>query len=130
MNTDPIADLFTRIRNAQAVGLGEIRVPYSELKMKIAHLMADRGFLAGVEKEGSKTQKRLKITLAYRAGQPAIHEITRISKPGQRIYISAQDIRPVKRGRGLAIISTSRGIMDDQRARKDKIGGELIGKLW
>lgn len=130
MNNDPIADLFTRIRNAQAVGLGEIKLPYSELKMKIARLLAERGFLAGVEKEGSKIQKKLKLALAYREGQPAIHEIERISKPGQRIYISAQEIRPVKRGRGVAIISTSRGIIGDQQARKDKIGGELIGKVW
>lgn len=130
MNSDPIADLFTRIRNAQAVGLEKVELPYSGLKMKIANLMAEQGFLSKVEKEGSQPRKKIKITLAYREGQPVIHQIQRISKPGQRIYASVSEIKPVKRGRGLAIVSSSRGIITDRQARHDNIGGELIGQVW
>jgi len=130
MNSDPIADLFTRIRNAQAVGLEKIELPYSEIKMKIANLMVERGFLAKVEKEGSQIRKKIRVALAYREGQPVIHQIQRISKPGQRIYASVSEIKPVKRGRGLAIVSSSRGIISDRQARQDNIGGELIGQMW
>ncbi len=130
MNTDPISDLFTRIRNAQAVGLSETRAPYSEMKMRLSRLMVDNGFLAEVEKEGNRTQKRLRLVLAYRDGQPKIHEITRVSKPGQRIYVAAKDIKPFKRGHGITIISTSKGLMIGREARKQNEGGELIGKIW
>jgi len=130
MNTDPIADLFTRIRNAQAVGLSEARIPYSEMKMRLARLMVDNGFLAGAEKEGSRTSKRLCLILAYRDGQPAIHEIIRVSKPGQRIYVAAKEIKPFKRGHGVSIISTPKGLMIGREARKQNLGGELIGKIW
>jgi len=98
--------------------------------MKIANLMAERGFLAKVEKEGSQIRKKIRVTLAYREGQPVIHQIQRISKPGQRIYASVSEIKPVKRGRGLAIVSSSRGIISDRQARQDNIGGELIGQMW
>lgn len=130
MNTDPIADLFTRIRNAQATGLSELELPYSELKMQLAELMVKHGFLGEASKKGSKAQKKIHLTLVYREGQPVIHEITRISKPGQRIYLSNQKIRSVKRGQGMAIISTSKGLMSGQEARRQKAGGELIGKVW
>lgn len=130
MNTDPIADLFTRIRNAQAVGLSEVRVPYSEMKMRLARLIADNGFLVGAEKEGNRTSKRLRLILAYREGQPVIHEFTRVSKPGRRIYVTAKEIKPFKRGHGISIISTSKGLMIDREARQQNLGGELIGKIW
>ncbi len=130
MNTDPIADLFTRIRNAQAAGLSDLEMPYSEFKMKLARLLAGRGFLAEAEKKGSGPQKRLRLVLAYREGQPAIREITRISKPGQRIYVSADEIRPVKRGRGITIVSTSKGLLTGHDAQQQGVGGELIGKVW
>lgn len=130
MNTDPISDLFTRIRNAQSAGLKELEAPYSDFKMRLARLLVEHGFLAEAEKKGSGVQKRLRLVLAYREGRPAIREITRISTPGQRIYVSADEIRPVKRGQGLAIVSTSRGLMSGYQAKGQKLGGELIGKIW
>lgn len=130
MNTDPIADLFTRIRNAQATGLGDLEVPYSDFKMRLVQLMADNGFLGQIDKKGSKAQKSIHLILIYKDGQPAIHEITRISKPGQRIYLENHEIRSVKRGRGMGIISTSKGLVSDQDAKKQKVGGELIGEIW
>jgi small subunit ribosomal protein S8 len=130
MNTDPIADLFTRIRNAQNTGLADLRLPYSEIKMELAKLMVEKGFLADAKKEGSRTEKKIHFTLIYRDGQPAIHEIVRISKPGQRIYASSNKIKPYKRGRGLVMVSTSKGLMSGHQARQENIGGELIGKIW
>ncbi len=130
MNTDQLSDLFTRIRNAQAIGLSEALVGHSKIKMEIAQLMVKHRFLTEAVQESDKGHKNIRLVLAYQNGRPVIHEIVRISKPGQRIYLPAKEIKPVKRGRGMLIISTSKGLISGQEAWKQKVGGELIAKIW
>lgn len=121
MITDPIADFLTRIRNAQMAGRSEIEVPYSQEKEKIATVMKKNGFLQEVKKEASGKFQVLKLELADKK-----LSLKKVSKPGQRIYIKAADIRKVMNGFGIAIISTSKGIMTGYEARSLNIGGEYL----
>ena len=125
-----ITDMFNRIRNAQMVKKPTVLVPLSGINYEIGRLLAERGFIDKVEKKGKKIKKFIEIALKYTDKVPAISGIKTISKPGQRIYISSREIRPVKGGYGMAIISTSRGVMTDKEARKQKLGGELICQVW
>jgi small subunit ribosomal protein S8 len=127
---DPVSNMLTLIRNAQAVRKETVSMPFSELKYQIAKLLAKNGFLGGVEKKGRKTQKIIEITLKYDNGDPKIFGLKKVSKPGQRIYKKFREIRPVKGGYGLALISTSRGLMTNKEARKQKLGGEVICEIW
>jgi len=127
---DPISDMLTRIRNAVKTGHQTVKVPMSKLKLELAKILQREGFIDYVEQK-SKTQKKyLDIGLKYKDNIPAIRDLRRISKPGQRIYINKNEIRPVKQGYGIAIISTSKGLMTDKEARKQKIGGEIICEVW
>ena len=128
--TDPINDIFNQIRNGQAVLKPEISVPFSQLKNNISEILVEEGFISGVKKSLKKDNKVLKITLKYHQGVPAISGLKRMSRPGQRVYIKASEIRSVRGGRGISIISTSRGLMTNKRARKEKLGGEIICKIW
>ncbi len=128
--TDPIANMLTQIRNAQAVGTPEVEIPFSNLKYEIAKILAKKGFIEKLEKRGKKSKKSIKITLKYQDGMPAISGLKRISKPGQRIYLNYRKIKRVKGGYGIAIISTSKGLMTDQEARKQKLGGEILCEIW
>lgn len=130
MITDPIADMLTRIRNAQMAGKQAAEIPYSRLKNAIALLMEQRGFIKKVEVRGRKARKVLHITLRYREGEGAIMGIRRISKPGQRMYVGSSDIQRVRGGRGMAVISTSRGMLTDREARVQGVGGEYICEIW
>lgn len=126
--TDPIADMLTRIRNALAVKRPEVVLPYSKLKGRLADLLAKQGWLAGVEVLGEE-KKLLKLTLKYdERGHAAISGISRVSKPGQRIYSKASEIE--RQGVGAVIISTSKGLMTDGEARRQRVGGEVICKVW
>ena len=130
--TDPIADMLTRIRNALAVKKPKVTIPYSKIKLAIAKILEKENFISGFEIVSNKKNKfkNIVINLKYKDGNPAIHELKRISKPGCRIYVKVKEIRKVKGGRGIWIISTSRGIMTAHEAKKRKLGGELIAEIW
>lgn len=128
--SDPISNMLTLIRNAQAVFHQKVEVPFSNLKYGIAKILQKQNFIEKVEKKGKKTKKIIEITLKYTDKMPAISELKRISKPGQRIYISAQEIKRVKDDYGIAIISTSKGLMTNKEAKKNNLGGEVICEIW
>ena len=128
--TDPIADLLTRIRNAKMVGKTEIRVPSSKLKKVVAEQLQKNGYLTKVTVEEAKPRDILVVTINDPSENSTIHEITRVSKPGRRVYVAAADIPKVKSGRGLVLVSTSKGVMTGQEAVKNKLGGEVLLKVY
>ena len=127
---DPIADLLTRIRNAKMVGKTEIRVPSSKLKKVVAEQLQKNGYLTKVAVEEAKPRDILVVTINDPSENSTIHEITRVSKPGRRVYVAAADIPKVKSGRGLVLVSTSKGVMTGQEAVKNKLGGEVLLKVY
>jgi len=127
---DPISDMLTRIRNAQAVQKPDVLIPFSKLKYQIANILQKAKFIQLAEKRGRGIKKNIKITLKYTNKMPAITGLKRISKPGQRIYLSARRIKPIRGGFGMAIISTSKGLMINKEARRKKLGGEIICEIW
>jgi small subunit ribosomal protein S8 len=130
MVTDPVADMLTRLRNAQLVGQKTVELPFSKFKLELAKIIKREGFIEEAAKRGKKNKKLLEIVLKYQDKTPVISEIKRISKPGRRVYVSSKSIKPVKQGFGIMIISTSRGLMTDKDARKQKLGGEVICEIW
>ena len=129
--TDPIADLLTRIRNAQRAGLEQIELPASKIKQRICEVLRDEGFVREVSLKDDGRQGVLTVILKYDTDKrPAISEIRRQSKPGLRRYLSYRDIPPVMNGLGIAVLSTSRGVMVDREARKQHLGGELLATVW
>lgn len=128
---DPIGDMLARIRNTQAVGHLTVDIPFSNLKSKMAQILVRENFITDFKKIKKFRRKFLRIHLKYKEeNMPAISGLKRISKPGRRIYKNANEIKKVKGGYGIAIISTSRGLMTDQEAKKLKIGGEVICEIW
>ncbi|MEI8254157.1 MAG: 30S ribosomal protein S8 [Deltaproteobacteria bacterium] len=134
MMTDPIADMLTRIRNAALARHDRVRLPASKLKHTIAAVLKAEGYVAEVAieaAEGEAVQDTLTLTLKYgRDRAPCIEGIRRVSRPGRRIYVRAQEIPQVRSGLGIAVLSTSRGIMSDRQARKAGVGGELLCEIW
>ncbi|MEI6228667.1 MAG: 30S ribosomal protein S8 [Candidatus Saccharibacteria bacterium] len=128
--TDPIADLLTRIRNAVMVGKNEIRVPSSKLKVTVAKELRKANYLTNVKVESTKPRDTLVITINNLGENPTINEITRLSKPGRRVYVGAGEIPKVKNGRGMVLVSTSKGVMPGHSAIKQRLGGELILKVY
>lgn len=129
--TDPITDMFNRIKNAQAVNHQTVAIPFSKLKFEIAKVLEKQGFIEKIEKKGKKVKKIIEITLKYDKDKtPAISGIKRISKPGQRIYRPAVNIKKVRGGYGILVVSTSEGLMTNKEARKKKLGGEIICEVW
>ena len=128
--TDPIADLLTRIRNAKLVGKTEVRVQSSKMKKVIAEQLVKNGYLADVKLEDAKPRGVLVVTINEEGTNSTINEITRVSKPGRRVYVGASEIPKVKSGRGLVLISTSKGVMTGAEAAKAKLGGELLLKVY
>ncbi len=124
--TDPIADLLTRIRNAIMVGKNEVRVPSSKLKVTVAKELKKANYLNEVKVESTKPRNTLVITINQPGENANITEIARLSKPGRRVYASANDIPRVKNGRGMVLISTSKGVMPGHVAFKQRLGGELL----
>lgn len=123
---DTLADMFTRIRNAQMASKVEVEVPSSRAKEAIAKVLQDEGYIAGYSVGGEEKKPVLSIELKYYEGRPVIETIKRVSSPGLRIYKGAKDIPQVKDGLGVLIVSTNMGFMTDRAARKANIGGELI----
>jgi small subunit ribosomal protein S8 len=123
---DPIADMLTRIRNAQMVGHTEVTMPASQLKSAIAKVLKDEGYIEDFATRENGAKKELAIALKYYAGRPVIERLERVSKPGLRVYKGRDDIPRVMNGLGVAILSTSRGVMTDRKARADGLGGEVL----
>ena len=124
--SDPISDMLTRIRNAQLVGHSEVSMPASKLKAAIAQVLKDEGYIEDFALREKGAKKELAIGLKYYAGQPVIERLERVSKPGLRVYRGRNDIPKVMNGLGVAILSTSRGVMTDRKARADGVGGEVL----
>jgi small subunit ribosomal protein S8 len=129
--TDPIGDMFTRIRNGQMRSLTSVNIPSSNFRRNILEILKIEGFIKDYYIEKSENNKiNLKVNLKYYEGNPVIKEIKRISKPGRRVYSRATSIPRVMNGLGLAIISTPKGVMSDTEARKNNIGGEIICRVF
>jgi small subunit ribosomal protein S8 len=129
--TDPIADLLTRIRNAQIAKHDRLDVPVSRLKVEIAKLLKDEGFIKNFREIEAVPQGTLRIFLRYSTeGEPAISHLQRVSKPGRRVYRKAEEIQPVRNGLGIGIVSTSQGLLTDAQARERRVGGELLCQIW
>ncbi len=129
--TDPIADMLTRIRNANSAGKAEVSIPSSKVLVEIARVIKEEGYIADYTVEDTKPQKTLNVTLKYGDKHArTIKGIRRVSKPGLRIYSSAEDLPRVLGGMGTAVVSTSKGMMCDRDARKAGVGGEVIAYVW
>jgi len=124
--SDPIADMLVRIRNAQMVGHTEVAMPASKLKSAIAQVLKDEGYIEDFALRDDGAKKQLRIGLKYYAGRPVIERLERVSKPGLRVYRGRDDIPRIMNGLGVAILSTSRGVMTDRKARADGVGGEIL----
>ena len=129
-STDPIADLLTRIRNATMVGKHEVRVPASKMKKTVAEQLKKYNYLTDVKVEPGKPRDTLVITINKPGENSTINEIDRLSKPGRRVYVASSDIPRVKSGRGLILISTSKGVIAGHEAYRRRLGGELILKVY
>ena len=125
--TDPIADMFTRIRNAQATGKRSVAMPASRVKHALANLLKDEGYVTDVQTSVVDGKPKLEIALKYYEGKPVIARIERISRSGLRVYRGKEDLPKILNGLGISIVSTSSGIMTDAQARKQGLGGEVIG---
>ena len=130
VSTDPIADMLTRIRNAIAVNKNEVSLPYSAQKEKVAAILVKNGFLKGVKSSVEDGYKLLNIAINDEQASSKITEIVRLSRPGRREYVKAKEIPILKRGRGMVIISTSKGVMTGDEAKSQKLGGELICQVY
>ena len=130
--TDPIADMFTRIRNAIRVHAPHVEMPASKLKMAVAEVLRNEGFISSFETKGLGTpEQKMRVVLKYGPkGEQVIQGLTRVSTPGLRVYSPAKKVPRVFGGLGCAIVSTSTGLMTDRQARKSNLGGEIIGYIW
>ena len=130
MTTDPIADLITRIKNAHLARHTSVELPYSTVKKAIADILLQEGYVTEVTVKEAVPFSTLFIALKYVGKLPAINEVKRLSKPGRRLYAPAKQVPKALGGYGITIISTSKGVMTDKRARKENVGGELLCQIW
>jgi small subunit ribosomal protein S8 len=128
--TDQIADFLTRIRNAGKAGHKTVTAPASKLKIAMCKILKEQGYIADYAIVEDKVQNQIKVTLKYYNREPAIRELKRVSKPGRRIYVSVDNLPRIKNGLGIAIISTSKGVLTDKEAKKFNVGGEFIWSVW
>lgn len=128
--TDPIADMLTRIRNALTAKHADVKIPTSKVKSAIADILLEEGYIEAVEKVEDGVNSYLNITLKYGAGRSVINGLKRVSKPGLRVYANCEELPKVLNGLGIAIISTSKGIMTDKQARNANVGGEVMAYIW
>ena len=127
---DPIGDMLTRIRNGQMRSLNKINIPFSNFRQKILEVLKKEGYIIDFKIDGDKNIKTLLVDLKYYEGEPVIKEIKRVSKPGRRVYSKADSIPKVLNGLGVAILSTSKGVMSDSEAIKNNLGGEIICRIF
>ena len=130
MTTDPIADMLTRIRNANTARHTTVDVPCSKVKEAIAKILVEEGFIASSEIVGEDNKKAIRLTLKYEDKIRVLQGLKRISKPGLRIYANVEELPRVLNGLGIAVISTSKGIVTDKVARKENVGGEVLAYIW
>lgn len=131
ITTDPIADMLTRIRNAVAVGHERVAMPSSKLKVNIARILVDEGFIDRYEVSENGHRSDLELILRYaERRRPVIEGLKRVSRPGHRVYAGAQELPRVQGGLGVAVVSTSQGLMPDREARKRRLGGEIVCEVW
>jgi len=126
MVNDPISDLLVRLQKASRVGKSSVSLPFSKMKMAIADVLSKEGYVGTPDKKNFSLQ----IPLSYKNGQPVITGTKRLSKPSRRVYFGVRDVRPVKRGYGLLILSTPKGIMTGAQARAERVGGEVLFEIW
>ena len=131
MMTDPIADMLTRIRNANAIRQPQVTMPSSRKRVDIAEVLKTEGFIGGYEVREGKPSSTLVISLKYGTeGERVIRQIDRVSKPGRRVYTGVENLRPVLRGQGIQIVSTPKGVVSDRKARELKVGGEVLATVF
>jgi small subunit ribosomal protein S8 len=131
MMTDPIADMLTRIRNGQRARHAEARIPSSKLKVAVARVLEASGYVEGVTVDADEGKPTLRVGLRYRDdGREMIDGVQRVSRPSRRVYVGADEVPKVRNGIGMAIISTSKGLMTDEDARAQKLGGEVLCEVW
>ncbi len=128
--TDPIADMLTRIRNANQMKAQTVDIPASKLKKQVLELLRDEGYIAKIDVVRSKPVNKLRVTLRYVQNERVVKGLKRISKPGLKVYAKSGEIPKVLNGLGIAVISTSKGIISDREARKQNIGGEILAYVW
>ena len=129
MVTDPISDFLVRLHNASMVRKEAVTLPLSRMKLSIAEILVREGYLSGIDPK-SKKANTLEVTLSYKNGRPAISGVKRISKPSRRVYQGVRDLKPVKRGKGLLVLSTPAGVMTGKEARTARVGGEALFEIW
>ena len=127
---DPIADMLIRIKNGGIAGKDIVEMPFSNLKEAIAKVLFAEGYISSYAKKGKKVQKTLEVGIVYEGKQPRIADVARMSKPSRRFYLSVDEIKPVKNGFGLMVMSTPKGVMSGNEARKSQVGGEALFKIW
>lgn len=131
MTTDPISDMLVQIKNAARAGKQSVTVPFSNIKLEIARVLLGSGYLKFVSKRGKKLKKFLYCEIFYNEnGEARLHDLERVSKPSKRVYVSAVALRPVKQGKGMAVLTTPKGVMSDKEARTAKVGGEVLFTIW
>jgi len=128
--TDPISDMFNRIKNIQAVGKTTVEIPFSKIKFEIARILKENNLIDDFSKKGKKVDKTIKINFKINDKNPRMLRFKRISTPGRRLYEGWEDIKIVKQGFGMVIISTPKGLLSGKEARKQKVGGEIICEVW
>ena len=127
---DSISDMLIRIKNAQAVSHKTVDVPFSKITFNLAKVLEKEGLIKAMTTRGRKIKKIIEIKLKYEKGQPIIEKIKRVSKPGQRIYLKKSQVKSIRQGYGLSIISTSQGLMTNKEAMKKGLGGEILCEIW
>jgi small subunit ribosomal protein S8 len=127
---DPIADMTTRIRNAEMVGRDKVSMPASKVKLAIARVLKDEGYIANYNVEGEEKKPTLVVFLKYHNNKPVIEHIKRVSRPGLRVYKNCSELPNILGGMGISIVSTSKGVMSDKHARKQGLGGEVLCEVW
>lgn len=131
MMTDPVADLLARIRNAGRAGHNEVRCPASNLKLAVAKVLYEEGYLGDVSVDGAGTERTLRIGIRYGDdGAMIIDGLRRVSRPSQRVYVGAKEIPKVRNGLGVAVMSTPKGVISDRAAREQNVGGEVVCEVW
>ena len=128
--TDPLGDMLTRIRNGQQARKDSILAPASKLRTRVLDVLQREGYIRGYTEEVLAGQKGLRIELKYFEGQPAIHHVSRISRPGRRVYSGAQELPRVRNGLGITIVSTPKGVLSDAEARTQNVGGEVLAEVF
>ncbi len=127
---DPISDMLIKIKNANRAHHEAVSLPFSNMKNAIANCLVKEGFVASAEKAMKKNFPVLNLSLSYTNGAPRISDVIRVSKPSRRMYASVKEIRPVKNGKGMMVLSTPKGILSGREARKEMVGGEILFQIW